>query len=701
MAELRETSTTFYRDLIEDAKNGRLDDVIGRDDVIMRVIQILSRRTKNNPCLLGSPGVGKTAVVEGLSQRIAQNDVSESLMNSKILSLDVGALMAGTKYQGELENRIKQLIEKIVNSKETYILFIDEVHNLVGLGRTQSTLDFSNILKPYLARGELRVIGATTYPEYRSTIGKDAALERRFQPIHIEEPSIDETIAILRGLRIKYESFHRVQITDKALVSAAKLSSQFLTERYQPDKSIDLVDEAASRLRIEIDSKPVEIDKKERLLKRLSMEIMALEKSSNDEEAKKALVEITKKKEEFQEVYDTLNARWEKEKKLLNRIGTIKRQIENKKSEAAKNEHLGNYEASSRLTYDEIPKLEKELNEIKMPKDVMVGDAVGVENIKRVVSAWTHIPMELMRNENEVLLKLEEELSKNIIGQDEAIQCFADTIRRSRVSLNDPNKPIGSFLLLGATGVGKTALTLEIASLLFAGKYIRLDMSEYSEYHETAKLFGAPPGYVGYESGGQLTEYVRTNRYCTILLDEIEKANKSIFNSLLQLMDAGRLTDGMGNVVDFKNTLVIMTSNLGAEVLQDSNSETLTLDERAKILGKVKSFFSPEFINRLDDIIIFNKLSYENVYKIAALSLEKYLANATAMHNIKFEVDELVLKYLADVGQDSVYGVRPLKRLIEHEVGDALAKLILRNRDSLEKVKISFENEELVLEKVV
>lgn len=697
MAELKENSPNIYRDLVEDARNGRLDNVIGRDDVIMRVIQILSRRTKNNPCLLGSPGVGKTAVVEGLSQRIAENDVPETLANSKVLSLDVGALISGTKYQGEFEARTKELIEKVVNSKEKLLLFVDEIHNLVGLGRTQSTLDLGNILKPYLARGELRVIGATTYPEYRNTIGKDIALERRFQAIHVEEPSVEDTVAILRGLKGKYESFHRVQITDQAIVAAANLSSQYLTERFQPDKSIDLIDEAASRLRIEIDSKPTEIDKKERMLKRLSMEKMALQRNyDNDVESKKTLKELENRITKLQEEFDSLNVKWAREKELLNKIGGIKRTIEEKRSEAAKNERDGNYEISSKLIYNDIPNLEKELGNIEMPKDIMVGDAVRVENIKEIVSAWTHVPMSVMRSENEILINLEKELSKEIIGQDEAIKSFANTIRRSRVQLNDQNRPIGSFLLLGSTGVGKTALSLQVASLLFANKHIRLDMSEYAEYHETAKLFGAPPGYIGYESGGQLTEYVKTNRYCVVLLDEIEKANRTVFNSLLQVLDAGRLTDGMGNRVDFRNTIVIMTSNLGANVLQSSKNPHITPSEKLKILEEVRSFFSPEFVNRLDDIIVFNRLAYSDVLNIAKLSLTRYLDNAAHIHKIKFRVLDSVYEYLANNGYDGLYGIRPLRRLIEREVGDRLAQLLLR-KSHLNEIELSASADQLVV----
>lgn len=671
----------YGRDLTRLARIGKLDPVIGRDDEIRRVIQVLSRRTKNNPVLIGDPGVGKTAIAEGLAQRVVSGDVPEGLKNKKVVALDIGALIAGAKYRGEFEDRLKAVLKEVIGAEGEIILFIDELHTLVGAGAAEGAVDAANLLKPALARGELRAIGATTIDEYRKYIEKDAALERRFQPILIGEPSVEDTIAILRGLKERYEVHHGVRITDSALVSAAILSSRYITDRFLPDKAIDLIDEAASRLRIEIDSVPTEIDEIERKIKQLEIERQAL---SNDKSkaALDRLANLERDLAELKEKSSQMRAHWQNEKSVINEIGALKERIEQAKMNAATAERSGDLALAARLRYGEILAIEKELDEknarlIQLQKDQkMLKEEVDEEDITEVVSKWTGIPLsKLMEGEIEKLVTMEDRLHMRVIGQDEAVSAVANAIRRARAGLQDPNRPLGSFIFLGPTGVGKTELAKALAEFLFDDEraMIRIDMSEYMEKHTVSRLIGAPPGYVGYEEGGQLTEAVKRRPYAVVLLDEIEKAHGDVFNVLLQILDDGRLTDGKGRTIDFKNTIIIMTSNIGSQYIQEISDE----DElRARIDEVMKTSFRPEFLNRVDETVIFNRLSMEDIKRIVDIQVG-YLKKRVADHGIALELTEDAKELLSNEGFDPAFGARPLKRVIQRRLQDGLALKIL------------------------
>jgi ATP-dependent Clp protease ATP-binding subunit ClpB len=667
-------------DLTAQAREGRLDPVIGRDAEIRRVVQVLSRRTKNNPVLIGEPGVGKTAVVEGLAQRVVAGDVPESLRGRSLVSLDLSAMVAGAKYRGEFEERLKAVLEEIKNSDGRIITFIDELHTVVGAGAAgDSGMDAGNMLKPMLARGELRMIGATTLDEYREKIEKDPALERRFQQVFVGEPSVEDTIAILRGLKERYEAHHKVAIEDSALVAAATLSNRYITGRQLPDKAIDLVDEASSRLRMEIDSSPVEIDELRRAVDRLKMEELALARETDSA----ALERLGRRREELadkEEQLRGLEARWEKEKQGLNRVGDLKQRIDDLRTQAERAQREGDFERAGRLVYGEIPALEKELAtaaEAAESVDPMVREEVGPDEIADVVSAWTGIPTgRLLAGETGKLLRMEEEIGKRLIGQRTAVQAVSDAVRRARAGVADPDRPTGSFLFLGPTGVGKTELAKSLADFLFDDDraMVRIDMSEYGEKHSVARLVGAPPGYVGYEEGGQLTEAVRRRPYSVILLDEIEKAHPEVFDVLLQVLDDGRLTDGQGRTVDFRNTILILTSNLGSAYLADP-----TLDEekrRESVLGVVRQSFKPEFLNRLDEIVVFDALTSDDLARIVDLQVAA-LSKRLDDRRITLEVSDAARRWLAATGYDPVYGARPLRRLVQSAIGDQLAKELL------------------------
>ncbi|MFP3913819.1 MAG: ATP-dependent chaperone ClpB [Actinomycetota bacterium] len=674
----------YGRDLTDQARKGRLDPVIGRDDEIRRVIQVLSRRTKNNPVLIGEPGVGKTAIVEGLAGRIADGDVPEGLRTKRIVALDLGALVAGAKYRGEFEERLKAVLDEIKTSEGEIITFIDEMHTIVGAGAAEGAMDASNMLKPMLARGELRMIGATTLDEYRKHVEKDAALERRFQPVFVAPPSVEDAIGILRGLKERYEVHHGVRITDSALVAAAVLSDRYITARFLPDKAIDLIDEAASRLRIEIDSMPEEIDELTRRRIQLEIEREALRKES-DERSRERLEDLERELADVNEEISSLNARWEQEKEAITAIQDAKSQIEDTRSQAERAERQGDLAQAAELRYGRLRELETELAsrqetlERLHEQGRMLSEEVTDQDVAEVVSRWTGVPVtRLMQGEMEKLVHLEERLHQRVVGQDPAVQAVSNAVRRNRAGLADPNRPIGSFLFLGPTGVGKTELARALAEFLFDDEraMVRIDMSEYMEKHSVSRLIGAPPGYVGYEEGGQLTEAVRRRPYSVILLDEVEKAHSDVFNVLLQLLDDGRLTDGQGRTVDFTNAVLIMTSNLGSEHIQpDLGDEVIS----NRVMEAVRAHFRPEFLNRIDDVVVFTRLSREDLREIVEIQLG-HLRSRLADRRLTLEVSAAAADLVAEMGYDPVYGARPLKRVIQKEIADPLAIALLEGR---------------------
>ncbi|NTS32222.1 ATP-dependent Clp protease ATP-binding subunit ClpB [Phyllobacterium sp. YR620] len=670
----------YARDLTADARAGKLDPVIGRDDEIRRTIQVLSRRTKNNPVLIGEPGVGKTAIAEGLALRIVNGDVPESLKDKKLMALDMGALIAGAKYRGEFEERLKAVLSEVTSANGEIILFIDEMHTLVGAGKSEGAMDASNLLKPALARGELHCVGATTLDEYRKHVEKDPALARRFQPVFVDEPTVEDTISILRGLKEKYEQHHKVRISDSALVAAATLSNRYITDRFLPDKAIDLVDESAARLRMQVDSKPEELDEVDRRIMQLKIEREAL-KVEKDDASRDRLERLEHELAELEEESTALTNTWQSEKQKLGHAADLKRQLEDARNALAAAQRNGEYQRAGELAYGTIPALEKELATAEQQDNAtsMVEETVTSDHIAQVVSRWTGIPVDrMLEGERDKLLRMEDELAKRVVGQGEAVQAVSKAIRRARAGLQDPNRPIGSFIFLGPTGVGKTELTKALAAFLFSDEtaMVRLDMSEYMEKHSVSRLIGAPPGYVGYEEGGALTEAVRRRPYQVILFDEIEKAHPDVFNVLLQVLDDGRLTDGQGRTVDFRNTLIIMTSNLGAEYLTALGEDQDVDVARDEVMSVVKSAFRPEFLNRVDEIILFHRLKRKDMGKIVAIQME-HLQKLLTDRKITIKLDSEATDWLAEKGYDPAYGARPLKRVIQKEVQDPLAEKIL------------------------
>lgn len=691
----------YTRDLTALASSGKLDPVIGRDEEIRRVLQIISRRTKNNPALIGDPGVGKTAIAEGLAQRIASGDVPSTLKNKRILALDMGALIAGAKYRGEFEDRLKAVIKEIEKSNGSIILFIDEIHMLVGAGAAQGAMDAANILKPSLARGDLRCIGATTVEEYRKYIEKDPALERRFQNVLVKEPSIEDSVAILRGIKEKYELYHGIKIMDNAILAAVNLSHRYITNRFLPDKAIDLIDEASARLRIDIDSMPQELDDLSREVKRLEIERAALQKE-NSPELKKVEELLTDKKKKFQD----LKERWERERTVLQKIKEINQQLDDLKIAEDRAEREGNYEKVAELRYGkrnelhaQKTELETRLKEIQKTQN-LIKEYIDEEDIAQIISKWTGVPVSrMLQSERDKLLKMEENLHKRVIAQNDAIAAVSNAIRRSRAGLSEESRPIGSFLFLGPTGVGKTELSKALAEFLFndSNAIVRVDMSEYMEKHSVARLIGAPPGYVGYEQGGHLTEQVRTNPYSVVLFDEIEKAHPDVFNVFLQIFDDGRLTDGKGKVVDFKNTVIIMTSNIGSDLIQNA-IEQKTEVPRAQLNDLLRKYFKPEFLNRLDDIIVFKSLSKEDISKIVDIQLS-IVKERLAKKGYVLAYTPALEDYLAETGYDPAFGARPLKRVIQNEVLDPLALLILEGKYADNRtIKADYKDSGIVFE---
>jgi ATP-dependent Clp protease ATP-binding subunit ClpB len=676
----------YGRDLVEMARQGRVDPVIGRDEEIRRTMQVLSRRTKNNPVLIGEPGVGKTAIVEGLAIRLLNGDVPAVLANKRIIALDMGALIAGAKFRGEFEDRLKAVIKEVTQSEGEIILFIDELHTVVGAGKAEGSMDAGNLLKPALARGELRTIGATTLDEYKKNIEKDAALERRFQPIVVDQPSVEDTIAILRGLKQRYETHHGVRITDSAIVAAARLSDRYITERFLPDKAIDLIDEAASRLRIENDSMPQELDEVRRRVMQLQIEIEAL-RMEKDPGSKQQLAKAERELADLQEKNRALSARWENEKAAMDAVKKLRSEIDHKQIELEQAQRQGKLEVAARIQYGELRDLqnklnesEKRLRELLASGNSLVKEEVGPEEIAEVVSRWTGVPVSrMLEGEREKLMQMEERLGRRVVGQDQAIKAVADAVRRNRAGLGDPNRPIGSFLFLGPTGVGKTELTKALAEFLFDDEnaMVRIDMSEFMEQHSVARLIGAPPGYVGYEEGGRLTEAVRRHPYAVILFDEVEKAHRDVFNVLLQVLDDGRLTDGQGRTVNFKNTVIVMTSNLGSHEIQKlTTKEAPEWEVEAAVKTLLRDHFRPEFLNRIDETIIFRSLSKEQLTKIVDVQLEN-LRKRLAGRNLKLTLSEPAKRLLGEEGYDPTYGARPLKRVIQQRLENPLANRIL------------------------